>query len=422
MTGVLVRDGNGTVAVTDLVDAVTPTPPPSVVVGASLAALAAAAGVIHLVMVPAHHAEWAPEGVAFAIAGWGQLALAAALLRRTSGPLLRVTAWINAALVLAWVVSRTRGLPVGPDAGVREAIGAVDGTCVAIEVALVVAALVFAARKGLVGRALRRVATVGAVVAVVGATVAIATPGARNHAHSHTDSAVDTALGLGMLHNGHHDTITVEPLGPATRAALDDELALTREVAARYPTLASAYAAGYRRAGPYSPGLGLHVTHVSAAALNVDGRMDRGDLLDPMSIIYDGTAPDSRVAGFMYYSASATRPEGFAGPNDHWHYHTNVCIARGAENDGSTDAPLGADRSTTKAACDRAGGFLLPKTQWMVHVWSVPGYEVADAQGGVFGEVNPDLRCSDGTYFEMPASEWASHPTNVCRSALDVSR
>lgn len=60
---------------------------------------------------------------------------------------------------------------------------------------------------------------------------------------------------------------------------------------------------------------------------------------------------------------------------------------------------------------------LLARTQWMTHVWTVPGYEVGDEDGGTFAEVNPALRCPDGTYYMLPVEEWASHPRNVCRSA-----
>jgi hypothetical protein len=402
-----------------------PTRPERASIGGAVAALSAAAAAIHLVMVPAHFDEWAPEGIGFAVAGWAQLTLAALVLRRgATRPLLRATAWGNAALILAWVVSRTRGLPVGPESGVREAAGRVDVTCVAIEAALVALCVVALARRH--GSSLvRRAAVLAAVVAVVGSTAAIASPDARDHAHG-GDAAASAAddhghvaasdLGLGMLSNGHHDAITVQRLAPAVQAELDAQLAITREVARQHPTLADALAAGYRPAGPFSPGLGLHVTRFNQHAFNGDGRMDEDDLRNPMSIIYDGTSPDSVVAGFMYYSGASEKPEGFAGSNDHWHYHTNVCIKGGAN--GGTEAPLGADRSVTRAQCDAVGGMLLTRTQWMVHVWTVPGYEVAVADGGTFGEVNPDLRCPDGTYFVMPIREWRNHPTNVCRSEL----
>ena len=78
--------------------------------------------------------------------------------------------------------------------------------------------------------------------------------------------------------------------------------------------------------------------------------MDDADLAAPLSIIYDGTNPDSRVAGFMYYSMSPKAPQGYAGPNDIWHFHENICLKYSA---AGVDAPYGMDKSATKAQCER---------------------------------------------------------------------
>ena len=72
------------------------------------------------------------------------------------------------------------------------------------------------------------------------------------------------------------------------------------------------------------------------------------------------------------------------------------------------------DKSATKAQCSAVGGQIMKQTQWMVHVWSVPGWESGQ---GLFGEVNPALSCPDGSYFERPANQWAQHLLNICKSA-----
>ena len=64
-----------------------------------VAALSAGAGVVHLAMVPSHMGEWAPEGVAFAVAGWVQLVVALLVVTRPSRALLWVTTIANAALL-----------------------------------------------------------------------------------------------------------------------------------------------------------------------------------------------------------------------------------------------------------------------------------------------------------------------------------
>jgi hypothetical protein len=225
-------------------------------------------------------------------------------------------------------------------------------------------------------------------------------------------SAAGDDLGLSLLQNGHqHESGPEVALDDATRAALDAQLAVTREVAAQYPTVADAEAAGYRRAGPFSAGLGAHYVIQTSAALNGDGVVDDADLRQPLAIIYDGTEPDSPVAGFMYYSMSGEAPEGFVGPNDHWHYHDNVCLVN--QPDGSINTPLGADREVSDEQCARFGGSLLHVTQWMAHVWTVPGYE---SEMGTFSEINPALTCPDGTYHQISIDDLVDSPLTLCRT------
>jgi hypothetical protein len=90
----------------------------------------------------------------------------------------------------------------------------------------------------------------------------------------------------------------------------------------------------------------------------------------------------------MYLGGGATAPEGFAGPNDHWHRHSNVCLK-------GTDSLFPADSEVTAAQCSAAGGRFMAITTWMVHAWVVPGWESSQ---GVFSHENPNLRCADGTF------------------------
>ncbi len=221
--------------------------------------------------------------------------------------------------------------------------------------------------------------------------------------------------GFSALKNGHHAQMVLTKLSATDQATLDKQLAVTREVAKVYPTVASAMAAGYHRAGPFQPGLGAHFTTAGPHALNPDGILDDADLRSPLGLLYSGTSPTDHLVGFMYYSMSPTIPQGFAGSNDFWHSHTSICLRRGP--DGGEDAPFGMDSDVTAEQCRAAGGFLILKTQYMVHVWTVPGYETTTKDGGPFAEANPKLTCSDGTYYSVPISEWPSHPYNICRSA-----
>jgi len=395
------------------------------------ASLSVAVGVIHLVMVPPHAGESLSEGLGFALAGWFQIVTAWLLLTRKQRSLLMPVAVANTAFIGAWVWSRTAGLPFGAHKGIKEPMGFVDLTCVAFEGALLVTCALLARRptsakptKARTKNSMRL--SLGVIVGVFALTTAVAaSPGARNHdAHTHDNGSTAAAghdhgaaapaddKGLSALSNGHHHVIGPElPLDPATRAQLTHQISVTQDVAKMYPTVAAAEAAGYRRAGPYSPGLGAHYIRPNAAGLNFDGVEDDSDLLSPLAIIYAGTNPDSPVAGFMYYSMSKDEPQGFVGPNDHWHYHTNTCIKYNP--DGTIDAPFGADTEAPADLCVQAGGGVMPVTQWMVHVWSVPGWE---SQQGLFGEVNPALTCPDGTYYQLPLDQWKNHPLSSCLS------
>jgi len=73
---------------------------------------------------------------------------------------------------------------------------------------------------------------------------------------------------------------------------------------------------------------------------------------------------------------------------------------------GATEA-LGFDGSITKESCGAKHGNWVATTQYLLHVWTVPGY--TDALG-VFAHMNPALTCGDGTYFTD-----THEITNMCR-------
>lgn len=104
-------------------------------VAAAMLALGAAA--IHAAVTPGHLREYAPFGLGFAALAVVQVAVAMAAisgqLRRIQWPVLIVTL----AVIGVWVVSRTLGLPIGPEAWHAEPIGLADSVATLFEVALV---------------------------------------------------------------------------------------------------------------------------------------------------------------------------------------------------------------------------------------------------------------------------------------------
>ena len=362
-------------------------------------------------MVPSHMGEWRPEGWAFLGSAVLQLGLAVGLVLRPRRWMAAVALVSSAAFIFSWWFTRYAGMPFGPSEHYLEDPGTVDVTCVVLEA----------------GGHRRRHRHPGAappqrrwkapvlvfaslipLAAIIAGTLAVASPEAAAHG-GHADGAAHGKddLGLWKLSNGHHHAITNNALDPATQAEHDRQIAITREVAAQYPTVASAEAAGYRKAGPYSPGLGSHYTKTGGNELNADGIVDDEDLRHPLSIIYDGNEPDSPVAGFMYYSISSIEPAGFAGTNDTWHTHSNVCIK--PMPDGSVDSPFGADLPIDEPLLPGGRGHpaATPPSGWST-CGPCPGYD--NVKGGVFAEVNPALACSDGTYFRLDPDRVGPEP------------
>jgi hypothetical protein len=176
------------------------------------------------------------------------------------------------------------------------------------------------------------------------------------------------------------------PLDAATRTLLAEQLTAAREAVLRLPTAGDAAAAGYVLAGGFAPGSGAHYVNFATAAA------ETFDAAVPDTLVYAGTDPSSPVVGAMYTSLGGDAPpEGFAGPNDHWHRHFNVCVRYGG---GQIEVPFPADRDVTSEQCDTVGGTFMPTTVWMVHAWVVPAWE---SPMGVFSHDNPNVRCGDGS-------------------------
>lgn len=104
----------------------------------SLATASIAAGLIHARVVPHHLEESIVLGVAFLATAIFQIVWAAPASVRLGRRLLDVGAVVNAAVVAAWIVSRTVGLPFGPHAWLAEPVGAVDATATSLELLIVI--------------------------------------------------------------------------------------------------------------------------------------------------------------------------------------------------------------------------------------------------------------------------------------------
>jgi hypothetical protein len=373
---------------------------------------------LHAAFAPGHWAETWSHGLFFVVAAWLQLALAVAIVAHPSRRVLALGT-LNVVVIATWVISRTIGAPFGPNAGVPEDVGVPDLVATTLEAVIVLgcAALLWRSRGGSVLRVLRgprwlvSAAVIGFVVIAAGSTAALTPRYAGEHHHGtvsttggvaadgHTHDGTGTGAvpvltgntpcektgppasqgsiqdAEGHNHRGPVEQITIDR---PTAVALQEQQALARGVALKYPTAADAEAGGYRQSTAYVPCIGAHYTNV--------GLVGAFDPAKPSELLYDGTKPDSKIVGLSYLvHHTGGAPDGFAGPNDHWHQHNangGLCFSL------TTGQAIGAE-DVTKEQCAAIGGIKheLPDI-WMMHDWVVPGWECS---WGVFAPECPEL-------------------------------
>lgn len=103
----------------------------------SAAALSLGAALIHASVIAIHFREYWLFGLLFAITAVGQFVWAGIVWTRPASPRLLVSGAVaNLAVAVVWLVSRTAGLPIGPDAGDHEAVGVHDVLATTDELAL----------------------------------------------------------------------------------------------------------------------------------------------------------------------------------------------------------------------------------------------------------------------------------------------
>jgi len=110
-----------------------------------LAALSIVAGAVHAVVAPPHFVEAWAYGTFFVTLACFQLAWAAWIYMRPSALGFQIGAAVNVAVIGAWIVSRTTGMPLGPEPWQVESIGALDLAATAAEALIAVLCAAFLA-------------------------------------------------------------------------------------------------------------------------------------------------------------------------------------------------------------------------------------------------------------------------------------
>jgi hypothetical protein len=144
--------------------------------GNATAIFSAGAGAIHIAVIQAHLEEYWAFGVFFAVVAWLQILWAIWVVARPSRVVALTGIGINGAITAVWVVSRTVGVPLGPEPGVAEPVEFVDVAATSLQVLAIMGAL------GLLSRgAMRRDVGRGTLVSstlVLGVSVAVLATGA----------------------------------------------------------------------------------------------------------------------------------------------------------------------------------------------------------------------------------------------------
>ena len=108
----------------------------------TLAGLSVVAAGIHAWVVPEHYEEDVLFGVFFAAVAAAQAGWAAAVISRPTRLLHGAGIALSAGLLALWALSRTAGVPIGPEPWEAEPAGLLDVAAGAAELAIVVVAAV----------------------------------------------------------------------------------------------------------------------------------------------------------------------------------------------------------------------------------------------------------------------------------------
>jgi hypothetical protein len=384
-----------------------------------VAAFSFTTAAVHFGYTPAHLSEDWAHGLFFLMIGWVAVVFGILVLVRPRRWVWAGGLLLNLGIFVTWAVSRTSGLPFGPEALRYEEVGSPDLFCAVLEAAIVVIAVVqLAWGPALERRTLERelfwgLAALPIAAVVILGSLAMSPAWAGTHSHGDGEAADGHTHGGDAAADGHDHSAATATLtgtspcelsgppssegqastdaeghshrGPAVqenltreeRVQLEAEQEQARAVAYKYPTVKEAEAAGYRRSTAFVPCIGAHYTNIGLVA--------KFDPSAPSELLYDGTTPDSKIVGLSYLVFNrGGAPEGFAGPNDRWHQHNQnggLCF-------GKSGGVIGGEEMSQEA-CANIGGAKRELTDiWMVHDWIVPGWECT---WGAFAGECPEL-------------------------------
>jgi hypothetical protein len=370
-----------------------------------LAACSLGAATLHFAYSPSHLAEYWLYGIFFVVLAWSQMFWAIGVVLRPWRWLLVAGIAGNVAVIAVWVLSRTVGVWVGPNATVSEAATYPDVLSTVLEAVIVVGATVVLIRPSVLGRRLHlRWATPVAVSTAMVLVAAFAGFGlspryaaAHDHSahagHSGHGQTVVVANGKTKVVTGHAavapapynpatniDLSGVPGVTPAEQARAEHLVAITVSRLPQWADPATAVAAGY-----HSIGDGVTGTehYINWSYIN-DDKILNPDY--PESLVYrvhDGTKTLAAAMYMLRPGSTLDSVPDVGGPLTQWHIHDNLCFT------ADLQAPRVAGLTDASGNC-RSPLVKLPPVP-MIHVWIIPQacgpFAALEGVGG--GQIKP---------------------------------
>ena len=195
---------------------------------------------------------------------------------------------------------------------------------------------------------------------------------AKDPATGTHDAGTGTATGQDAStatgHHQHNDSkITYAELSPQTKAQVDVVIKWSQ----KYKTAADAKKDGWVKATRSLYGIGSH--WLKGGVVGFATAAGQVDITQPNVLLFEGEGDDAKLAGVSWIIASSTDPEGFKGPDDHWHRHDSVCFAGGLViSEGNAE---GSPINLSPEGCKKKQGIMFPIANLtMMHLWIGDGY------------------------------------------------
>ena len=371
-----------------------------------LAMLSLGAAGIHFAVMSDHFNLTWYHGAFFAATAWLQLAWAVTIVMSPSRRLLLAGVIGNLVIAEVWLVSRTIGVPFGPESGIAEPVAFADVLGTILEVGIVVGSLAllrprFLDRPVRSAAALPGVAGVGVLVAAL-ATLSL-TPafasghshGAAGHVHGATDAAsaaAGHAHGTGAAGAQPSAAVPPHPFDPALHIDLSGVPGVSPQQQARAENLLAATVMRLPQWSDPAYDTAHGFFSIGDGGTGVEHYVNLGFMADdtildpdkPESLVFDTRVSPKRLVAAMYMAtpgATLASVPDIGGPLTQWHIHNNLCFNAQGHVAGLT-------RADGSCAGNLQKGPLTP----MVHVWidkAHPCGQFAALEGIGGGQIAP---------------------------------